>query len=312
MVESGFKYHVHSFKAMGSFISLNVELHDGFDSSEIFKNVEKIFNNVEKVASRFIVGNDLDMLNNSLNTWVSVDEVLFDLIRESFYAYEKTSGLFDPRILNNLKQSGYAISFNENSWTSNSDNPEPISTVWKPEFNEETHSVNIGSLPIDLGGIGKSYTVWLAYLELVKFSSNFFVNGGGDVLFAGKQSDGNLWTVGVENPFLSDSKDYIAVVAVSNVGVATSSLSKRSWVDSDGNTHHHIINPSTGLPARNGIMSVTVVHEDVVYAEIWSKSLFLKNQDELNEITHELFLPALWVTEDGKMHHNYLMSKYLI
>jgi thiamine biosynthesis lipoprotein len=64
---------------------------------------------------------------------------------------------------------------------------------------------------------------------------------------------------------------------------------------------HHIIDPRTGEPAQSGLQSVTVVHDDPMWAEVWSKVLFLTGRRDIRAAadTHEL--AALWVTDDGKV-----------
>lgn len=302
------KYLKHSFKAMGSTISIEAEVNPE-EANTIFQEIENCFKHIEKIATRFDENSDLNILNNNLNHTVEVDKTLIDIIKNAYHAYSITDGKFDPRILSTLNNIGYIDTFTDNKWKKVKVTPIVIRERWAPTFHDD--KIYIGSHPIDLGGIGKSYTVWLTSQILYKYSKNFYINAGGDITFVGLAPDASEWTVGVDNPYMEESIEPLAVLAVRDVSVATSSIAKRSWVMADGKRMHHIINPKTGMPANEGIQAITVVSEDVIQAEIWSKSLFFETPENINEITQNLNLPALWFTTDNKMHYNDLMKPYI-
>lgn len=303
------KYLKYSFQAMGSKIQIEAQIEET-QSKKIFTEIENCFKNVEKIASRFDENSDLTLLNNNLENTVEVEEILIDIIKNAYHAYSITDGNFDPRILSTLNNIGYIDTFTNNKWEKVKVTPLVIRERWAPTFHD--NKIHIGSHPIDLGGIGKSYTVWLTSEILHKYSENFYINAGGDITFVGIASDGSEWTVGVDNPYMEESIEPLAVLAVRDVSVATSSIAKRSWVMADGKRMHHIINPKTGMPANEGIQAITIISEDVIQAEIWSKSLFFETPENINEITQNLKLPAIWFTTDNKMHYNELMKKHLI
>lgn len=302
------KYLKHSFKAMGSTISIEAEINPN-EAKTIFQEIENCFKHVEKIASRFDENSELSFLNKNLNYTVEVNETLIDIIKNAYYAYSITDGNFDPRILSTLNNIGYIDTFKNNKWDKVKVVPLVIRERWAPTFHD--NKIHIGSQPIDLGGIGKSYTVWLTANILNQYSENFYINAGGDITFVGVASDGSEWTVGVDNPYMEESLQPLVVLAVRDVSVATSSIAKRSWVMADGKRMHHIINPKTGMPSNEGIQAITIISKDVITAEIWSKSLFFETPENVNEITQNLDLPAIWFTTDNKMHYNELMKPYI-
>lgn len=302
-------YQKNSFHAMGSTINVEAEL-DEKHSKEIFTMVEECFRNVETIASRFDNNSELTFLNDNLQYTVEVDEILVDLIKNAYHAYSITDGNFDPRILTALSNIGYADTFENNKWGRTKTTPLIIRERWMPTFHE--NKIHIGSHPIDLGGIGKSYTVWLASNILEKYTRNFYINAGGDITFSGVTQDDKEWTVGVDNPFMEVSDKPLAILTMKDISVATSSIAKRSWILEDGRRMHHIINPKTGLPSNDGIQAVTILNQDIITAEVWSKSLFFETPEDINEITQNLGLPAIWFTSDHKMHFNELVKPYII
>lgn len=53
----------------------------------------------------------------------------------------------------------------------------------------------------------------------------------------------------------------VAVLEVTDIGCATSSLRKRTW-QVDGRQAHHLVDPRTGISADTGLRSVTVLDSD--------------------------------------------------
>lgn len=301
-------YQDYSFKAMGSNISIQADLKLEH-ALKVFTEVEEIFKKYEFIASRFLEDNPLHHLNNRLNGWVEAPEELIEMIKEAYESYLMTEGRFDPRILKALSHAGYVHTFNNNTWKETKTKPYLITEEWKPLFEDD--KVFIGNMPIDLGGIGKSFTALRASKIVAKYSKNFFVNAGGDVVFAGLSPEGTEWRISVENPY--DVTAYTpAVLKVTDACVATSSIAKRSWVTEDNRRMHHIINPRTGMPSDSKVVAVTVIHPDAVLAEIWSKTLFLEEEDNIAAFTESIGVPVLWFTDDNKMMYNELMKPYVI
>lgn len=301
-------YKTHTFKALGSTITVQAEIADG-KASKAFKEVEQVFEHINGLASRFKKDSQLTLLNENIGYTIEIHDDLLDLIRDAYHAYKITDGNFDPRIFTTLNNLGYVNTFVDNRWDNVKTLPHVVKEEWKPSLHD--NKVNIGIHPLDLGGVGKSFTAVKASHVLDNYTENYFINAGGDIIFSGVASDGSEWTVGVDNPYVKVSTSPLAILALKDESVATSSISKHSWEDASGNKYHHIINPRTGLPVDEGVTAVTVIHEDLITAEIWSKSLFFETEEGINEITNNLQLPVLWFTDDNKMHYNEYMKPYI-
>jgi thiamine biosynthesis lipoprotein len=104
--------------------------------------------------------------------------------------------------------------------------------------------------------------------------------------------------------------DPVAVLQLMDRAVATSSIRIRSW-RVDGEDVHHIIDPRTGRSAQSFLRSVTVVHDDPAYAEVWSKSLFIAGRSEIRKMADDKGLAALWVDVDGRVTTSRAMRPYV-
>ena len=123
------------------------------------------------------------------------------------------------------------------------------------------------------------------------------VEAGGDLQAAGRgpgRRTGGSWLSRTR----AAARDPVAVLSLTDLGCATSSIRLRHW-QVDGRPVHHLVDPRTGDPADSGLLSVTVVGPDVARAEVWSKALFLAGRGQVRRLADERGIAALLVDTDG-------------
>ena len=115
-------------------------------------------------------------------------------------------------------------------------------------------------MKIDFGGIAKGYTssrIMQIYKKCGVTSG--LVSLGGNVQLLGAKPDGSAWKVAVESP--DEDGNYLGILQAKDKAVITSGGYER-YFEKNGKNYHHIIDPSTGYPAENGLTSVTIVSDD--------------------------------------------------
>ena len=100
---------------------------------------------------------------------------------------------------------------------------------------------------------------------------------GGNVQTLGLKPDGSQWRVGIEDP--NHSGTWLGVVNVGETAVVTSGSYQR-YFSSGKNTYHHIINPATGYPTTNNLLSVTIICEDGTMADCLSTAMFVLGESK--------------------------------
>jgi thiamine biosynthesis lipoprotein len=152
---------------------------------------------------------------------------------------------------------------------------------------------------IDLGGIGKGWTVdrACALLRARGFRS-FAVDAGGDLYAAGQQGDGTPWSVGVAAPV--DPAKELAVLTLDGGAVATSTTAQRRW-RVGGEARHHLIDPRTRRPAASGIVAATVVTETVTRAEVLAKAALVLGLEAGGALLNRWRAAGLLVLESGAL-----------
>jgi thiamine biosynthesis lipoprotein len=123
-------------------------------------------------------------------------------------------------------------------------------------------------LSLDLASIAKGYGVdQIARLLKDEEFENFLVEIGGEVYAAGLRPNGQPWRVGINQPDKDAPSDALyAVVQLHDRAMATSG-DYRNFYRFDGRTYSHIIDPRTGYPIENRVVSASVVATNCTLAD---------------------------------------------
>lgn len=133
---------------------------------------------------------------------------------------------------------------------------------------------------VDLGSVAKGYTSMSLYnLFTDKGVTSGLINLGGNVQCIGSKINGDDWKVAVKSPFIDSSSGILGVLSVSDLAVVTSGGYER-YFEENGKTYWHILDPKTGKPAENGLVSVTIIGKDGLLCDGLSTALFVKGLDE--------------------------------
>ena len=144
---------------------------------------------------------------------------------------------------------------------------------------------------LDAGGIGKGLAADLAVCYLVDAGAHgASVSIGGDLAVRGRAPQAGGWIIGIADPMIPGDTDVengqLMMVAG---GVATSGTLRRRWRGDDGDSVHHLLDPTTGSPVRHAreLVAVTVVAGTAAWAEVWTKAVMVHGAavlDGLDEI----------------------------
>jgi len=271
------------------------------------------FTKFESECTRFDPASPLMRANASSERWHAMPPRCFAAIAEAHAAYTRTRGMFDPRILSDLTGLGYDRSLPFARGGVSVERPALSRRVqlgqWRPRFRGASGQVLLGEYPIDLGGIGKGLAVRQASAHLALVAPDHFIEAGGDCRCSGRAPGGDSWRVGIENP--CGDKQPVAVLQLQDLACTTSSIRLRRW-KADGRHVHHLIDPRTGKPGGDGLLSVTVIGRDPAESEVWSKVLFLAGALGVAAAAERRRLAAVWVTTTGEMLPSRAAEPYVL
>ena len=225
------------------------------------------------------------------------------LLTRSMELFEETKGAFDITIYPIMKAWGFA---GKKYCVPDDDELEALLQnvdVSKIQYDEETRKIILPEqVEIDFGGIAKGYTSSrVAQIMKTYGIKSAIINLGGNVQAIGTKNDGSLWKVAIKSPY--ESLPYLGVLSVEDKAVITSGGYER-YFEENGMIYHHIIDPKTGKPAQNGLVSVTIVCKDGTLADGLSTALFVMGKDEAIDYwrAHKEEFDAVLYDENGRLY----------
>lgn len=218
-------------------------------------------------------------LNAAAGSWVVLSEDSYNIMSTTMELWRASGGALDPGIY-------------------------PISKAWgfiggsyrvpsEREINALLAAKDTGGILMDgeslsamvpagmevaFGAVAKGYTAQ-AVVDLMRdmgVSSAILSLGGNVQTLGSAKPDGSRWKVAVQDP--NDTGSYVGVLAVGEAAVVTSGGYQR-YFEENGVTYIHILDPETGYPVDNGLLSVTVVTDDGAEADALSTTLFVLGKD---------------------------------
>lgn len=212
---------------------------------------------------------------------LSSDMLEFLLLAKS--AYTQTGGVFDISIGNLIKLWKSRINDNEMQFPT----AEEIALAKKNGgfsnvlINDKDAIVKftLNGLKLDPGGIAKGFLVDKAVEELrSKGINSAIINAGGDIYCLGDKF-GKPWKVGLNDPLLGGVLDAYPIV---DQAVATSGDYEQFFTHED-KRYSHIIDPLSGYPVANNIVSVTVIAHNLSSADVFATTFMVLGPEKTQE-----------------------------
>jgi FAD:protein FMN transferase len=216
--------------------------------------------------SRFRADSEVARLTRAAGRFVPVSAETYALLDACAHWQSRSGGLFQPLVGRALGEWGYARGLAER----------PAGVAHRPSARRVGGEIELepvsrmARIPhgaeLDLGGIAKGWMAARLGRWLVRATADplLLVDAGGDILavrghhlVAVDHGDGKSATLGRH----------------AGRAVATSGGAARSWVNGDGTSAHHLIDPTIGAPAAASV--ATVIATDLVTADVLATVLAL-------------------------------------
>lgn len=124
------------------------------------------------------------------------------------------------------------------------------------------------ALKLDLASIAKGYGVdQIALLLKQEHFQNFLVEIGGEVVASGLRHDGKTWRVGINRPQADAAFDAVyQTISLHDMALATSG-DYRNFFEFAEKHYSHVIDPHSGQPVSNHVVSVSVAAPSCTLAD---------------------------------------------
>ena len=220
-------------------------------------------------------GSSINAINAGAGSYVPVSEECIEVMLTAMEQYAATGGAVDPGLFPTIKAWGFTVGEYRvpEQWELNG--------LLADKFtggilvDEAAGAVYIpAGMEISLGAVGKGYAAQKALDAMADagVESAILSLGGNVQTLGGTKPNGDSWQVAVTDPH--DTGSYVGILSIGEAAVVTSGGYQR-FFEQDGVTYIHILDPATGYPVENDLLSVTVVTGDGGKADALSTALFV-------------------------------------
>ena len=278
------------FFAMDTFVSAKVK---GFAAKDAAGGISTLVRELDsKQLSRYTSGSEISRINSEAETVLS-DEMR-DYITELLEVGKMSGGKFDIA----LGAVSDLWSFNDSPRVPSTDElTEALSRSGSDKLSLSGNTLTrADGCIVDLGsaGTGIALDKVKSYLSDKKISSAV-VSVGGSVLLYGKGS----FNVGVRDPWGEAGRSVMTVKL--GAGCVSTSGSYERCFEQGGKRYHHILDPDTGLPVENGLVSVTVISDSGLLSDALSTACFVLGAEGGAKLAAKYGCEAIFITEDKKV-----------
>lgn len=165
------------------------------------------------------------------------------------------------------------------------------------------------AIQIDFSSLAKGYGVdEVGRLLEQKGIQNYLVDIGGEVRARGINKRGLPWQLGINTPNTEAAlTDYETVISIDNQSMATSG-NYRNFYEVNGIKYAHTLNPKTGYPERNTLLSATVLSKECMMADGFATAFMTIGLDRAYEIaanTPTIEAYFLYALDNGSIGSKY-------
>ncbi len=285
---------------LGTFLQVSIWTEEQAKGEEIIANCFRRIQEIEKKMSVNIESSEVSEINR--NAGIKEIEVSSDtafVLRKAKEYASLTKGEYNPAIGTLVKLWG--IGTDRERVPEKNEIDEVIQYVnYKDIEIQEGNKVKLAreGMYIDLGGIAKGYAAD-EVLMILKESGiqHAIINLGGNIYALGKKSDGSDWKVGIQDPY-EPTGTHMGVVEITDKTVVSSGNYERYFMKGDIR-YHHIIDPKTGYPADNGIISATIISNSSIDADALSTGTYVLGLEKGMELIENINgVECIIITED--------------
>jgi thiamine biosynthesis lipoprotein len=267
--------------------------------------VDSLLAEINHTMSTYDPESELSRLNRLHTTdWVSVSASLRDVLKAALEIGAQSDGAFDITVGPLVNLWGFGPEVHPDRIPRESDIAATRMRIGLDKVSlSETQPAIRKHRPdvfLDLSGIAKGYGVdRVADLMTARGIEHHMVEIGGEIRVRGFKEHETPWRIAIEKP-LSGERSVQTMLALSDIALATSG-NYRNFFEIAGRRYSHTIDPTTGWPVDNHLVSVTVLADTSMRADAWATAFQVLGPERGMAIAERLSLPVLFVIErDGQ------------
>ena len=309
------KYIFNKGEAQGTTYSITYQQPEGID---LQPKIDKLLHDFDMSLSTYIPNSVVSRINRN-DTTVKTDKYFETMFYAAQDAAKNTNGAVDITVGPLVKAWGFAFG--------NSDHTKlPKVTDFLPYVGyQKIHIVNhklIKDDPrilIDPNSIAQGQSADLLGKLLEENNcKNYIVEIGGEIACKGVNPEGKKWRVGIDKPIddpTNSNEELQTIVELTDCGITTAGDYRKYYIEG-GKKYSHIINPHTGYPVDNKLLSVTIIAPTALLADAYDTPFMVLGVDSALKVCKKIpNMECYLIYEDKDGKHKVVYSdgfkKYL-
>lgn len=272
--------------------------------------VDSIFKVFDLTFSEYIPNSIVSRINKNDSTAL-FDDMFVEVYNKSLEVYRETHGAFDLTVGPLVNAWGFGPEKKAKVDSATIDSLLQYIGMDKIRLEGRRLVKKLPGIDIDVNSIAQGYSVDVVYRYFEQLGiQNFMVEIGGEVRTKGKNPKGETWRIGVDKPVEGNNvagEDLQTIILLDNKAITTSG-NYRKFFEENGVKYSHIIDPHTGYPYKNNLLSVTVIANDALTADGYDTGLMvlgLEGARELLKLHPELEAYMIYSDANGKFQVEY-------
>jgi len=273
--------------AQGTTYHITYENSTNEDYTEAIDSLLKAFN---KSCSIYDSTSIISRINDNDPT-VEVDDWFVDVFKKSAEVNDVSGGAFDITVGPVVKAWGFSNGPVAKHDTAYIDSLLQYVGMEKVKLEGRKVTKKYPGVKLDVNALAQGYSVDVVCdFFKSKGIKNYLVEIGGEVRGNGINAKDKFWNIGIDKPSdgnMSPGNDLQAIIEINDKALATSGNYRAFYVE-NGVKYAHTIDPKTGFPARNTLLSTTVICDDCITADAYATTFMVLGVEKSKELLKKL------------------------
>ncbi len=253
--------------AQGTTYSIVYENSPNISAEKMKSGVERILHDFDMSLSLYQDSSVVSRINR--NEAFNTDLYFEEVFAKSKAIFQLTNGAFDVTVGPLVRAWGFGPDARKNFSESKRDSLLNLIGMGKVDIKDGIFVKDDPRINLDFNAIAQGYSVDVIFRHLNDLGiKSYLVEIGGEVRVRGKKGD-VLWRIGIDRPTddnMLPGNDLQAVISLKDRALATSGNYRKFYME-DGIKYSHTIDPKTGYPVRNKLLSATVLADECADAD---------------------------------------------
>jgi len=280
-----------SGQTMGTSYHIKYNVGFFFNHQTLKNDITQTLRDINHSMSTFDTESEISVFNQmkDITKSLPISDQFFQVMMQAQKLHQITHGAWDGTVKPIVNLWGFGHTKNQLHKPDDTQIDQCLKQVGFQNIDITDHHLQkrIPNLELNLASIAKGFGVDQVSRILEKHGiENFLVEIGGEVFGKGTKINGKPWRVGINRPQIdADVHDVYFALSLENQAIATSGDYRNYFLDGK-KRYSHVIDPKTGRPVSNGIVSVSVISDQCTFADGLATALMVMGHESGIELVN--------------------------